>query len=150
MKKFCLLLLAILSITISGTFSAFGQKGTTKQITINAKGGLYNSAGTRLGYIDKNDIVRDNAGKELYFIAKDGSVVTAAGKKLGMAKKNGSYYNIDGENVLNTKDIDKETCAILDPKGHNFGTAHQNYKLHACAAHCYWLSKEQEKAAPKH
>lgn len=84
-----------------------------------------------------------------YFIDKNGNVIGSDGRKLGMAKKNGSYYNINGENVLNTKDIDKENCAILDPHGHNFGTTHKNYKLHACAAHCYWLMQAKKKAAKK-
>ncbi len=151
MKKLNLLLLFIATLTISVTMKAFAQtaKDTTRKIHINAKGGVYNQEGTKLGYIDKNDMVRDNTGKELYFIDKDGNVISADGKKLGRAKKNGSYYNINGENVLNTKDIDKENCAILDPQGHNFGTTHKNYKLHACAAHCYWLMKAKEKAVKK-
>lgn len=151
MKKLSVLLLLVLTITTSVIKSATAQttKDTLQKIYINAKGGMHDHAGTKLGYIDKNNMVRDNTGKELYFIDKDGNVVGSDGRKLGMAKKNGSYYNIDGENVLNTKDIDKEKCAILDPQGHNFGTTHQNYKLHACAAHCYWLMKAKAKAAKK-
>jgi hypothetical protein len=151
MKKLHLLLLMALTLATSVTISAFAQtaKDTTEKIYINAKGGIHNHAGTKLGYIDKDNMVRDNTGKELYFIDKNGNVIGSDGRKLGMAKKNGSYYNINGENVLNTKDIDKENCAILDPQGHNFGTAHKNYKLHACAAHCYWLIKAREKAAKK-
>lgn len=150
MKKLKILLL-ILTITTGVTISAFSQTriDNTQKIYINAKGGIYDHGGTKLGYIDKNDMVRDNNGKELYFIDKNGNVIGSDGRKLGMAKKNGSYYNINGENVLNTKDIDKENCAILDPQGHNFGTTHKNYKLHACAAHCYWLTKTRAKAAKK-
>jgi hypothetical protein len=151
MKKLHFLLLIILTITTSVTVNTFAQtaKDTTPKIHINAKGGMYNQAGTKLGYIDKNNMVRDNTGKELYFIDKNGNVIGSDGRKLGMAKKNGSYYNINGETVLNTKDLDKDNCAILDPKGHSFGTAHKNYKLHACAAHCYWLMKAKEKTAKK-
>jgi hypothetical protein len=151
MKKLHLLLLMALTLATSVTISAFAQtaKDTTEKIYINAKGGIHNHAWTKLGYIDKDNMVRDNTGKELYFIDKNGNVIGSDGRKLGMAKKNGSYYNINGENVLNTKDIDKENCAILDPQGHNFGTAHKNYKLHACVAHCYWLIKAREKAAKK-
>ncbi|RWY48361.1 5-fold beta-flower protein [Mucilaginibacter gilvus] len=150
MKKLNLLLLILLVIT-SGATGTFAQtvRDSSQKIFINAKGGIHNHAGTKLGYIDKNNMVRDNTGKELYFIDKDGSVIGSDGRKLGMAKKNGSYYNINGENVLNTKDIDKENCAILDPQGHNFGTTHKNYKLHACAAHCYWLMKAKEQAVKK-
>lgn len=150
MKKLNLVLL-ILTVITSIAAGAFAQVGrdSSQKIFINAKGGIHNHAGTKLGYIDKNNMVRDNTGKELYFIDKDGNVTGSDGRKLGMAKKNGSYYNINGENVLNTKDIDKENCAILDSQGHNFGTTHKNYKLHACAAHCYWLMKAKEKAAKK-
>jgi hypothetical protein len=150
MKKLQVILLIILTITTGVTVSVFAQtKDTTQKVYINAKGGIYNQAGTKLGYIDKDNIVRNNAGKKLYFIDKSGNVIDANGKKLGMAKKNGSYFNINGENVLNTKDVDKENCAILDPQGHDFGSAHKNYKLHACAAHCYWLMQAKEKEAKK-
>lgn len=151
MKKLHLLWLVMLTITTTVSMSAFAQsaKNTHEKIFINAKGGIHNHAGTKLGYIDKNNMVRDNTGKELYFIDKNGNVIGSDGRKLGMAKKNGSYYNVNGENVLNTKDIDKENCAILDPQGHNLGTTHKNYKLHACAAHCYWLTKAKEKAVKK-
>jgi hypothetical protein len=147
MKKLQIVLLTILAITTGVTVSSFARttKDTTQKIYINAKGGIYDHGGTALGYIDKNDIVRNSQGQKVYFIDKNGQVIGADGKKLGMAKKNGSYYNINGENVLNTKDIDKEKCAILDPQGHNFGTTHKNYKLHACAAHCYWLEQAKLK-----
>jgi hypothetical protein len=151
MKKLHLLLLMVLTLTTSVAISAFPQTGkdTTRKVYINAKGGIHNHEGTKLGYIDKNNIVRDNQGKELYFIGKDGKVIGSDGRKLGTAKKNGSYYNVAGENALNTKDSGKDNCAILDPQGHNLGTAHHNYKLHACAAHCYWLTKAKEKIAKK-
>jgi len=138
------------------TVSASGQTkyDTTRKIVINAKGGIYNHDGTKLGYIDKDNIVRNSEGAKLYFIDKDGNVIGADGKKLGFAKKNGSYYNINGENVLNTKDLDKERCAVLDPQGHNIGIIHKNYKQHACVIHCYWLEqaklkKEKEEKAKK-
>lgn len=138
---FCLLF--TLTIVAAATVSVQGQvkKDSTSKVFINAKGGIHDHAGTKLGYIDKDNIVRNNKGQKLYFIDGNGNVIDANGKTLGKAKKNGSYYNINGENILNTKDVDKEKCAILDPQGHNFGTAHKNYKLHACAAHCFFLEK---------
>jgi len=150
MKKLHLFLF-ILTMTTAVTVSASGQtkKDTTFKIIINAKGGIYDHGGTKLGYIDKDNIVRNNKGQKLYFIDGNGNVIDANGKKLGMARKNGSYYNINGENILNTKDLDKEKCAILDPQGHNFGTAHMNYKLHACAAHCYFLEQQKKKEEAK-
>ena len=152
MKK--LQLSVILFITIVSGFAigayAQNQAGTQAQkITIDKKGGIYNHDGTLLGTIDKNDIVRDTKGQTVYFIDRDGRVVTTKGQVLGKAKKNGTYYNLKGNAVLVTKDIDKETCAILDPEGHNFGTVHKNYKLHACAAHCMFLKKQKEKETKK-
>jgi len=148
MKKLHFLLL-ILTMATSVSVNAQTKKDTTFKISITDKGWIRDYGGTKLGYIDKDNIVRNNKGQKLYFIDGTGNVIDANGKKLGMAKKNGSYYNINGENVLNTKDLDKEKCAILDPKGHNFGTAHMNYKLHACAAHCYFLEQKKKEEAKK-
>ncbi len=150
MKKLCFLLF-ILTMTMGVTVGALAQtkQDESQKININKKGGIYDQKGTKLGFIDKNNVVRDNVGKELYFIDKDGNVIAANGVKLGVAKKNGFYYNNEGVNVINTKDLDKEKCAILDPQGHNMGTIHKNYKQHACAVHCFWLEKTKEKEAKK-
>lgn len=88
MKKLHFLLL-ILAITTGVSVRAFAQaaKDTSEKIFINAKGGIHNHAGTKLGYIDKDNLVRDNTGKELYFIDKNGNVIGSDGRKLGMAKK---------------------------------------------------------------
>ena len=140
----------LLFITIITTFilslatGAFAQDN--HQIFINAKGGIYNSKGTQLGFIDKADIVRNNQGKKLYFIDHSGNVIDANGKNLGKARKNGDYLNIQGQSVLSVKDQDQGKCAILDPQGHNLGTVHKNYKLHACAAHCFFLEQQKKKA----
>ena len=147
MKKthFLLFLITIFISGITTDAAAQGHQAKNLEISIDAKGGIHNHGGTKLGYIDKDNIVRNNKGQKIYFIDRDGNVIDANGTKLGMAKKNGSYYNIKGENVLNTRDLDKEKCAILDPQGHNFGTVHKNYKLHACAAHCFFLEREKKK-----
>jgi hypothetical protein len=141
MKKLHLLL-TILTITISSV-CAFGQKDTTQQITINDKGWILNSAGAKLGYITKSDVVRDNNGKGLYSVDLDGNVVAADGRKLGTANNNGSFVDAKSQPVLETKDINDEQCQILDPKGNILGTVHPGYKLHACAAYCYWLARVQ-------
>ncbi len=44
--------------------------------------------------------------------------------------------------MLNIGKTQEEKCEILDTKGHNIGSVHQNYKLHACAAHCLLLEKK--------
>ena len=143
------ILLFLFIIAAAFTVNAQTKRDTNYKISINAKGGIYDHGGAPLGYIDKDNIVRNNKGQKLYFIDGNGNVTGANGEKLGMAKKNGSYYNINGQNVLNTKDLDKEKCAILDPQGHNFGTSHMNYKLHACAAHCYFLEQQKKKDEAK-
>jgi hypothetical protein len=151
------LLLFILTIIAGVNVSVWGQtkQDTSHSIVINAKGGMYDHGGTKLGYIDKDNIVRNNQGQKLYFIDKEGNVISADGTKLGKAKKNGDYYNNNGEVVFQLKNADAEKCEILDPKGHSQGYVHRNYKLHTCAAHCYWLEQaklkkeKDEKEKPK-
>ncbi|MCQ6961061.1 5-fold beta-flower protein [Mucilaginibacter aquariorum] len=152
MKKLKLLTTSIAIIVFAASAFAQKTKDSTRYnfITIDGKGGIHDHGGTKLGYIDKNNIVRNNKGQKLYFIDREGNVISADGTKLGKAKKNGDYYNNDGQIVLQLKNPDAERCEILDPKGHSQGYVHRNYKLHACAAHCYWLEqaklkKEKEK-----
>ncbi len=145
-----LYLLFILTAFTSLSPQVFSQDKKSKQpaassIFIDAKGGIHNHPGTKLGYIDKDDIVRNNQGKKLYFIDNDGNVIDASGKKLGKAQKNGNYYNARGENIIMVKDKNESMCQILDPKGHQVGTVHKNYKLHACAAHCFFMTQNQKK-----
>ena len=140
-------ILFVLTMAMGVTVNAVAQtkKDSTPKLYINKKGGIIDQQGTKLGYVDKDNVVRNSQGAKLYFIDKDGNVTAADGTKLGMAKKNGSYYNINGVNVLNTKDLDEERCAVLDPEGHNIGIIHKNYKQHACAIHCYWLEQAKLK-----
>ena len=145
--------LLMFAATLVLAASAFGQNANDSSkygfITIDGKGGIHNHAGTKLGYISKDNIVRDNQGHILYFIDRDGNVVDATGNKLGKAAKNGNYYNNGGQVVLQVKNVDEAKCAILDPKGHSWGYAHKNYKLHACAAHCFFLEKKKIEQARK-
>ncbi|WP_354429926.1 MULTISPECIES: 5-fold beta-flower protein [unclassified Mucilaginibacter] len=153
MKKIQTSVLALTALLMLTLTTAFAQKAPTKAtsnfIRIDKKGGIHDHGGTLLGQIGKDDIVRDNQGKTIYFIDKNGNVINAKGNKLGMAKKNGFYFNNVGETILTVKDKDAEECEILDPQGHNFGTTHKNYKLHACAAHCLFL-KEKSTPHPVH
>ncbi|MEO6520810.1 MAG: 5-fold beta-flower protein [Mucilaginibacter sp.] len=154
MKKINIICVSILAILMICTINTFAQKPPEKakpaQIRINAKGGIYDQAGTKLGYITKNDIVKNNKGEKLYFIDNNGNVIDSKGTKLGMAKKNGNYYNNQGQVVLQLKNINETTCELLDPEGHNMGTTHKNYKLHACAAHCFFLQQKKDKESPHH
>ncbi|QEM04216.1 DUF3659 domain-containing protein [Mucilaginibacter rubeus] len=134
------------SCAIWNSASAFAQTEPksvpASEIHINKKGEIHDHGGTLLGYISKDDIVKDAQGNKVYFIDRDGNVIDAKGNKLGKARKDGFYFNNEGETVLKVKDKDAEECEILDPAGHNLGTTHKNYKLHACAAHCFWLKKK--------
>jgi len=133
--------------------SAFAQKTKDSTsytfISIDGKGGIHNHGGTKLGYVTKDNIVKDNQGHTLYFIDRDGNVIDAKGNKLGKAAKNGNYYNNAGEVVVQVKNAEEEKCAILDPKGHSEGYVHKNYKLHACAAHCFFLEQKKLAAGKK-
>lgn len=149
MKKLHLLIILTLTVLTAFTVNVSGQTSPdtskSEKIYINKKGEVHDHGWNKLGYIGKDDIVRNNKGQTVYFIDKNGNVIDAAGKNLGKAKKNGTYNNIKGENVIKVGDTNAETCAILDPKGHNLGTVHKNYKLHACAAHCFSLQKKKDK-----
>jgi len=141
----------ILMIAALGMFAITPASAQTEpksvpetEIHINRKGEIHDHGGTLLGYISKDNIVRDAKGNKVYFIDRDGNVIDAQGKKLGKARKDGFYFNNDGETVLKVRDKQAEECEILDPQGHNLGTTHKNYKLHACAAHCFWLKQKSK------
>jgi hypothetical protein len=143
MKKRVIISLVFLVGILLSAQTAFAQASdkTKRQMSINAKGEVLDR-GTKLGYISKEDIVYNNQGKKLGFI-KNGRVFDAEGNSLGKAKKGGQYYNENGQLVLNVKGND-EKCEILDPKGHALGYVHKNYKLHACATHCFFGEKKIE------
>lgn len=136
-----------ISLSINAQTKAKSTSSQNEKIYINKKGEIHDHGWNKLGFITKEDIVKNNEGKTIYFIDANGNVIDSKGNKLGMAKKNGSYYNIKGENVLNVGKTEGEKCEIMDSKGHNMGTVHKNYKLHACAAHC--LLMEQKKNVKK-
>lgn len=145
MKKLHFLVLLTL-ITFTGiAVNAVGQTNQEQihKIFIDKKGGIHDHGGAKIGFIDKDNVAWNNKGQKVYYIDQNGNVIDANGKTIGKAKKNGFYYNLKGDNVIMVKDLDKEKCEILDPQGHSFGTVHKNYKLHACAAHCFFLEKEK-------
>ncbi|MEQ8472641.1 MAG: hypothetical protein RIC35_15725 [Marinoscillum sp.] len=123
------------------------DKTAQRLLHINGKGEILNDKGTKLGYISKEDIVFNNQNQKLGFI-KGGRVYDAEGNSLGKAKKDGRYINNDGVFILSTKTIG-DKCEILDPEGHKKGTVHKNYKLHACATHCFFLEQETNKEEDK-
>jgi len=132
-----------ISLSINAQTKAKSNSTQNEKIYINKKGEIHDHGWNKLGFITKEDIVKNNEGETIYFIDANGNVIDSKGNKLGMAKKNGSYYNIKGENVLNVTKTEGEKCEIMDSKGHNMGTVHKNYKLHACAAHCLMMEKKK-------
>lgn len=140
-----LLILAVFTVSSVGVSAQDKTEQDKSKIFINKKGEIYDHGWTKLGYITKDNIVKNNKGQKLYFIDRDGNVIDAAGKNIGKAAKNGNYYNAEGVSIIQVRDKDAELCEILDPEGHNLGTVHKNYKLHACAAHCIFLMKKKEK-----
>jgi hypothetical protein len=141
-KTISLLTMFLMVISLSANAQTKTDSRPNEKIHINKKGEIYDHGWNKLGFITKENIVKNNEGKTIYFIDANGNVIDSNGKKLGMAKKNGSYYNIKGENVLNVGKTQEEKCEILDGKGHNVGSVHKNYKLHACAAHCLLLEQK--------
>lgn len=136
-----LLVIMGLNINVSGQTKTATDK--SEKIYINKKGEIHDHGWNKIGFITKDNIVKNNQGKTIYFIDRNGNVIDANGKNLGKAQKNGNYFNVNGENIITVRDIDAEKCEILDPKGHSMGTVHKNYKLHACAAHCVLLTKKK-------
>ncbi|WP_448104483.1 5-fold beta-flower protein [Pedobacter panaciterrae] len=146
-----LLFFALVSMfTTALTIDAVAQKTTgtdqNQKNYINKKGEIHDHGWNKLGFITPDNVVKNAMGKTLYFIDGSGNVIDSKGKRLGKAQKNGNYYNIKGENIITVKDLDEKKCEILDPKGHSLGTTHKNYKLHACAAHCYFLEQQLQKS----
>lgn len=139
-----LALITVFSVNVSGQNKAKTAKDG--KMFINKKGEIHDHGWNKLGFITKNNIIKNNFGKTIYFIDAAGNVIDSKGKNLGKAQKNGNYYNENGENVITVRDIDAQKCEILDSKGHSLGTVHKNYKLHACAAHCYFLAQKKEKS----
>ena len=137
----------VISLSVNAQTKA--KTSSNEEIHINKKGEIYDHGWNKLGFITKEDIVKNNEGKTIYFIDANGNVIDSNGKKMGTAKKNGSYYNIKGENVVNIGKTQEEKWEILDAKGHNVGSVHKNYKLHACAAHCLLLEKKMNEEKSK-
>jgi hypothetical protein len=142
-----LAILTLFTVNVSGQAKADTTKA--EKIFINKKGEIHDYGWNKIGFINKDNIVKNNQGKTIYFIDDNGNVIDAKGKNLGKAQKNGNYYNVNGANIITVRELDAEKCEILDPKGHSMGTVHKNYKLHACAAHCFWLQKKNEEAKKK-
>ena len=146
MKNLYLIFIITLIIITGISVNTVGQTKTatdkSEKIYMNKKGEIRDHGWNKIGFITKDNIVKNSRGKNIFFIDRNGSVIDVNGKNSGKAQKNGNYFNVNGENIITVRDINAETCEILDPKGHSMGTVHRNYKLHACAAHCLALTKK--------
>ncbi len=117
--------------------SSFGQQTRDyKGHVINSKGGIYFD-GIKVGTVSKEGLIKDAKGKKIAFVNANGTVSDANGKNMGHLGKDGkTYYDANGALVFTTKDVDGETCNILDAKGKVIGNVHDSYKGVACALHC--------------
>lgn len=60
----------------------------------------------------------DSNGKKVTFLNANGTVTNANSKNMGhLDKDSKTYYYANGVMVFTTKDIDGETCDILDAQG---------------------------------
>lgn len=132
------------NLTIVFAFLVFGleqnsfaqQTRDYKGHVIDSKGDIYFD-GTRVGVVSKKGLIKDANGKKVAFLNANGTVSDANGKNMGHLGKDGkTYYDANGALVFTTKDIDGETCDILDAQGKKIGNVHDSYKGVACALHC--------------
>ena len=126
------------------TLMAQALRRKPDQIIINKKGEILDICGNKLGYIDKDGIARNAKSQKIYYIEINGTVTDASGKNLGKATKSGHFYNLYGMIIISIQNKNDEMFEILDSKGHKMGEVHKNYKLHACAAHCFFLKENHE------
>jgi hypothetical protein len=132
-----ILLFALLFCTLNLAAQSHSEK------TINKKGEIIISDGSKIGYLDSLGNVFNSKGERLGKIDPAGVVTNASGKKIGEVK-NGKYTSIDGKSVITTKS-QGEICEVYDEHGHKLGSVHNNYKLHACAIHCFYKEEELKK-----
>jgi hypothetical protein len=142
--KKILIALVIFIMAASSSIAQQSDPRNYKAQNIDHSGLIKDSTGKVIGSIDPQGNVFDSNKQKLGSIDSDGTVKNAKGRVMGRADKNGTFTNNQGEIELTVNDQGKE-CAILDPKGHKMGTVHQNYKMHACAIHCFFLKSKKTK-----
>ncbi len=83
------LLLAIFLMVISLNTNAQTKTVPTpsEKIYINKKGEIHNHDWNKIGFITKDNIVKNSNGQTVYFIDGNGNVIDSKGNKLGKAKK---------------------------------------------------------------
>ncbi|KAA8476258.1 hypothetical protein BDE36_1247 [Arcticibacter tournemirensis] len=142
-KTGILIILAVLSVL---TAVAQGDQNSDKKSSafLNRKGGVHDHGWTSLGFLDKESVTRIYSGRKIIFLDQKGNAVDSKGNNLGRAPKNAVYFKFNGENVVQQRGSLSETCATLDPKGHYSGPDHNNYKLHNCITHCYFLTNKKD------
>lgn len=91
MKKNLLLFTVVLVALTVSTINVSGQSKTEKaqveKISINKKGEIHDHGWNKLGFITKDNIVKNNQGKTIYFIDGSGNVIDSKGNNLGKHKR---------------------------------------------------------------
>ncbi|WP_310588823.1 5-fold beta-flower protein [Dyadobacter flavalbus] len=116
----------------------FAQANYKQPFNIAKDGMITDAAGTTIGSVTKENIVKDHKGHKIAFVDGEGSLIDAhTNKKMGRMGKDGkTYYNANGEIYLTVKDKG-ETCEIYDASGKKIGDVHSSYKGMACGLHCF-------------
>ena len=116
----------------------FAQANYKQPMSIAKDGMITDAAGTTIGSVTKENIVKDHKGHKIAFVDGEGSLIDAhTNKKMGRVGKDGkTYYNANGEIYLTVKDKG-ETCEIYDASGKKIGDVHSSYKGMACSLHCF-------------
>jgi hypothetical protein len=143
-KRIFIALVIFIMAASSSSIAQQNDPRNYKAQNIDHTGLIKDSTGKVIGSIDPQGNVFDSNKQKLGSIDSSGTVKDAKGRVKGKAAKNGTFTNHQGEIELTVSDQGKE-CAILDPKGHKIGTVHQNYKMHACAIHCFFLKSKKTK-----
>lgn len=88
--KIVLLLMMFLtgiSFSINAQTKVKSNSTQNEKIYINKKGEIHDHGWNKVGFITKEDIVKNNEGETIYFIDANGNVIDSKGNKLGMLKR---------------------------------------------------------------
>ncbi len=141
MKTIQLFILAFIG-TIMTASTVFAQvPGNYKAPKIDASGKVTNAAGTHVGWVTKEGVIKDASGNKVAYIDSEGTLVEEkTGKKLGKASKNGNFLfegTTTPDKGWTTSAAQNGACLVKDNKGNVVGEVHENYKDQgACAIHC--------------
>lgn len=104
---------------------------------VKENGEVVNDKGVKLGWIEKDGTIKNAKGEAVGKKEKN-QLNDKVGKKMGAVSEDGTLTGKDGKVLFKISTADENgICKILDAKGKEVGTVHQNYKQQgACAIHC--------------